>query len=160
MPECLIFFPKSGHLLRFSKRAREASPLLPNCASVSGTQYASISLNIPKYSWKCLNKMFWLCQSSGYAWSSYTFNRLLKMYQVLNKLRFRIWLKYEYVYARVTQSSKYAWLWLHTPQCLNMHQYALMSFSMPEHRWILFNVPEYAWNAWINCFDNTRVFSI
>ena len=44
-----LFFPKSiSFLFQFSLRAGEASPLRPNCAPVSVTQYASISLNTPK----------------------------------------------------------------------------------------------------------------
>ena len=45
-----IFFRNSGHLFRFQKRAGEASPL-------SVAKYASISLNIPTYLLKCLNKL-------------------------------------------------------------------------------------------------------
>ena len=44
------FFPKSGHFFQFSKRAGEASPLPPSCAPVSVVEYATISLNMPKYS--------------------------------------------------------------------------------------------------------------
>ena len=79
------FFPKSGHFCRFSKSAGLTSPLSPSCALVSVAEYASISANMPKYSWKCLNKLFWLCQGSEYAWSSYMLDRLLKMPWVLNK---------------------------------------------------------------------------
>ena len=51
------FIPNSGYSFRFSKRTREGSPLLPNCVPVSVVEYASISLNMPKYRWKCLNKL-------------------------------------------------------------------------------------------------------
>ena len=63
----------------YPKKAGEVYPLLRNCAPVSVAAYASISLNIPKYPWKCLSKLFWLCQGSKCAWSSYVFDRLLKM---------------------------------------------------------------------------------
>ena len=43
------FFPKSGHYFRFSKGTGEASPLPLSCAPLSVTEYASISLNMPKY---------------------------------------------------------------------------------------------------------------
>ena len=43
------FFSKSGHFLRASKRAGEASPLPLSCAPVSVAEYASISLNMTKY---------------------------------------------------------------------------------------------------------------
>ena len=111
--------PKMGFNEDLSQRVREASPLPPNCASVGVAEYASVSLNMSKYCWKCLNKLFWRCQCSEYG---------------------------TIVYARFTQSSEYVWLWLHTPQqCLNMPQYALMSLSVPEHGWILLNVFECAW---------------
>ena len=51
-------FPKSRHLFRFSKRAGEASSLIPNCAPVGVAEYTSISLNMLKYHSKCLNKLF------------------------------------------------------------------------------------------------------
>ena len=54
-------------------------------------KYASISLNMPKYSWKCLNKFLQLCHCSEYEWSSYMFDRLLMISVVLNKLGFWIW---------------------------------------------------------------------
>ena len=53
--------PKNqGNFLDFQKRAKEASPtpLSPSYAPVSVAEYASISLNILKYLWKCLNKLF------------------------------------------------------------------------------------------------------
>ena len=33
-------------------------------------------LNIPKHPWKCMNKLFWLCQGFQYASSSYIFDRV------------------------------------------------------------------------------------
>ena len=73
-----------------SKRAGKATPL-PYLPAWSVAEYASVSLSMPKYPWKCLNKLFWLCQGFDYAWSSYMFDRLLKMPRVLNKPRFWIW---------------------------------------------------------------------
>ena len=104
------------------------------CAPVSVAEYASISLNMPKYSWKRLNKLFWLCQSSEYACSSYMFGRLLKMPPVLNKPGFWIW--YACIckgyaefrihlimapYASITP--EYAWTWLNIPECSWMYEY-------------------------------------
>ena len=43
------FFQKHGHFFRFSERVGETYPLPPCCAPVSVAEYASISLNIPKY---------------------------------------------------------------------------------------------------------------
>ena len=65
------FFPKSGHIFQFSKMTGEASPFLPSWAHVNVAEYASISLNMSKYPWKCLIKLFWLSQSSEYSWSSH-----------------------------------------------------------------------------------------
>ena len=70
---------------------RGGLPSPPREAAVIVAEYASISLNIPNYPWKCLNKLFWLYQGSGYVWSSYMFNRLLKMPQVLHVPGFWIW---------------------------------------------------------------------
>ena len=122
---------------RFSKRTGEASPLPPSWALVNVAEYWSIPLNIPKYSWKCLNKLFWLCQRSEYeyVWSSDMFNMFLKMPRVLNKPRFWIW--YDFIF-RVTQCSEYFWL------CLS--PYASL---MPKYASICLNVPEYAW-TWVN----------
>ena len=70
---------------------RGGLPSPPREVAVIVAEYASISLNIPNYHWKCLNKLFWLYQGSGYAWPSYMFNRLLKMPQVLHVPGFWIW---------------------------------------------------------------------
>ena len=35
--------------------------LYPRCAPLSVTEYASISLKMPKYRWKSSNKLFWIC---------------------------------------------------------------------------------------------------
>ena len=44
------FFQKLGPFIRFLKRLEEAFPLpLPLCAPVSMAEYASISMNMPKY---------------------------------------------------------------------------------------------------------------
>ena len=51
---------------------------MSDCGSISlnNVEYALMSLNMPEhdlnllsdpeYAWKCLNKMFWLCQDSQY----------------------------------------------------------------------------------------------
>ena len=90
---------------------------------------------MPKYLWKCLNKLFWLCQESKYARSSYKLDRLLKMPQV----------EYSTLYKGYTE----IWIFLIMASHVSlMPEYALISLNMPEHGWILLNVPEY---AWINC---------
>ena len=43
-----------------------------------------ILLDVTKYAWKCLNKLFWLCQGSQYTLSSQIFDRALYMPQALN----------------------------------------------------------------------------
>ena len=43
------FFPKSRYFFQFSKTGSEGLPSPPSCAPVNVTEYASISLNIPKY---------------------------------------------------------------------------------------------------------------
>ena len=50
------FFPKSG--LYFQKGQGKH----PFSSLVVGHEYASVSLNMPKYIWKCSNKLFWPCQ--------------------------------------------------------------------------------------------------
>ena len=49
-----------------------------------------ILLNVPEYAWKCLNKKFWLCQGFQFASSSYIFDRVLNMPQVLDMAGFWI----------------------------------------------------------------------
>ena len=83
------FFSKSGYFFRFLKRVEEVFPP-PFCTPIIVAEYPSVSLDMPKYSWKCLNKLFWLCQGAIYAWSSDMFDILLKMSWILNKSKFRI----------------------------------------------------------------------
>ena len=121
-------------------------------------EYASIFLNATKYSWKYLNKLFWLCQGSEYTWSSYIFDRLLKMPWTLNVPGLWIW--HRYIWKGYTEF----WIWL------NMTQYASI---MPGYVTICLNVPQYAWdenswmsvlnipeNGWINYSDYTRVLNM
>ena len=106
------FFAKSGLFFRFSKRAGEVYPLSPSSAAVNVTEYTSISLNMSKYPWKCLNKLLWLCYGSEYTWSYYMFDWLLKMHRVLNSHLS----EYDTVkYTRVRQIPENC-LWLQTPQ--------------------------------------------
>ena len=146
-----FFFQNQDIFFYFQNRAGEASPFPPSSTPVSVAEYALISLKIPKYPWECLNKLFWLCQGSEYTWLSYIFDRLLKMYQVLNVAGFWIW------HGCICRGYTQFWI------CLNIAQYAsimseyasimpgytLMSLNMPEHGWILLNVPEFAWK-WLN----------
>ena len=108
--------------------------LPPSCLPVSVAEYASISLNIPKYPWKCLNKLLWLCQDSEYAWSSYMFDKLLKMPKALNVPG--LWISHCCICKGYTE------FWIY----LNMAQYASI---MPGYTSICLNVPQYAWK-WLN----------
>ena len=129
------FFPKSGQFVLIFKRSRGGLPLLLNCNAVSVAEYASISLNMTKCTWKCFNKLFWLCQGSEYAWSSYMIiDRLLKMPLVLNKPGFWIW------HGRICKG------YTEFRMCLIMAPYALIT---PEYASVCLNVPQYAW-TWLN----------
>ena len=62
------FFPKLEYFFGW-----EASSLFPRCAPMSVAKYLPISLNILKYLWKCLNKLFWLKKNfmaPFYGWGS------------------------------------------------------------------------------------------
>ena len=120
------FFPKSGHFFRFSK-SRGGFPSI--CVPVSVPEYASISLNMNTYYWRRLHKLFWLCQDFEYAWSSYMFDRLLKIPRVLNKPRFRIW------YGCICKDYREFRI------CLTMALYASIT---PENASICLNIPQYA----------------
>ena len=85
-----FFLQNWGTFFDFQKGQGRPPPTPPS-KPVSFAEYASIYLNIPKYPWKWLNKLFWLCQGSEYAWSSFMFNRLLKMPWVLNMSGLWIW---------------------------------------------------------------------
>ena len=66
----------------FKKKQGRPAPFPLSFTPVSLDEYTSISLHIPKYPWKWLHNI--LSQGSAYAWSSYMFDRHLKMPQVLN----------------------------------------------------------------------------
>ena len=82
------FLSKKRALFSIFKRAGEASPLPLIWVLVSVAEYALISLNMSTYPWKFLNKLFWLILGFECAWSSYMFDRLLKMPPFLNKPEF------------------------------------------------------------------------
>ena len=85
------FLQKLGTFFDLQKWVGETSPTFPSCAPMSMGKHTSILLNIPKYPWKCWNKLFWLCQDSEYTWSFCMFDRLLKIPRVLNVPGFWIW---------------------------------------------------------------------
>ena len=120
--------------LIFKKGQGRSPPFPPSCTPVSVAEYASVSLNMHKYPWKSLNKLFWLCQGSKYAWSYYMFDRLLKKPQVLNKPGFWIW------HGCICKGYEKFWI------CLIMAPY---TSRMLEYAWIWLNVPQYVW-TWLN----------
>ena len=65
-----------------------ASEYVLMCLNLS--KHGWILLNVPKYTWKYLNKLSWLCQGSQYALSSYIFDMVLDIFQVLNMPEFWI----------------------------------------------------------------------
>ena len=74
----------------FKKGQGRPPPVSPSCTSVNVDWYASISLNIPKSSWKCLNNVptmsgLWLFLIVLHVWQA------LKMSRVLNVSEFWIW---------------------------------------------------------------------
>ena len=91
------FFPKPEDFFFWSsKKGRGGLSLC--CVPVIVDDNGSVSLNIPKYLWKCLNKLSWLCQTSEYAWSSYLIDSLLKMsvskgIRVVNVARLSAWIE-------------------------------------------------------------------
>ena len=98
------FLSKISTFFQFQKVQKRPLFSPPSYASVSVAEYETVSLYMAKYPWKCFNKLFWLCQGSEYAWSSYMFNRLgLKMPRLLNKPG--LWIRHGCI--RVRQSSEY-----------------------------------------------------
>ena len=93
--DTIKFNPKLETVMAFISNIRmlfSVSTLPTSCASVSVVgEIAAIFQNMPKYPWKCLNKLLGPCQGSEYAWSIYMFERFLKMSWVLNKQGFWVW---------------------------------------------------------------------
>ena len=106
-----LFFPKSKHFFRFSKRGWEGIIAHPR-VWINMHQYLWISLNISENA--CI--MFWLWQGSKYAWSSW----------VLDVPEF--WILHGCICKGYTE------FWI----CLKMAQYASI---MPESVSVWLNVP-------------------
>ena len=62
------FFEKSGDFNWFSKKGRGSLPHSPLVLCLWVWPNIHLNMNVPKYPWECLNKLFWLCQGSEYAW--------------------------------------------------------------------------------------------
>ena len=107
---------------------------------VNVTEYAPIFLNIPKYPWKCLNKLLWLCQRPEYAWSSDMFYRLLNMPRVLNVPRFSIW--HDCICKGYTEFL----ICLNMAQCASIKPgYASRCLNVPQYSWRSLNITECLW---------------
>ena len=122
--------------------AEEASPISLSYGHVSLAECTSISLNMPKHSWKCLNKLLWLWQGSEYSWSSYMFDRLLKTPPVLNEPGLWIWhscICKGYAVFRICL--------IIAPYPSIMPEYPLMFLDIREHDWILLNILDCAWKC-------------
>ena len=131
----------------FDFQKEQGRSLLSTSTHGSVTEFPSISLNIPRYPQKRLHKRFWLCQGSKYAWSSFMFDRILKISLVPKKAGFWIWrgcickgyLEFRIFLIRVPYTSripKYA------SKCLNVPQYAWKWPNIPEFSWIGQKMPE------------------
>ena len=93
---------------------------MPQCTlmPLNMSEHGWVLLNVPEYSWKCLNKLLWLCNGS-----------LCLCFIILN-----IWQSFEYAsgskYARVLNMtqfwicSNYAWFWI---SFLNNHEHLKIS---------------------------------
>ena len=123
------FFQKLRHFLLIFKKDRRSFASSPSRVLVSAAEDALMLLNMPKYPWKCLNKLFWLCQDSEYTWSSYMFDRLFKMSQIINVPEFWVW--HGCICKGYTEFRR----------CLKMVQYASI---MPEYGSVCLNIPQYA----------------
>ena len=131
---------------------------LPICASVSVTEYASMYLNIHEYPWKCLNKLFWLCQGSAYAWSSYMFDKILKLLWVLNNQGYWIWDRCVFHHYAKFRMPYFGSIRLNNAYvCLDMFKYPSLCLSMAEYCWTFLNIPE---NPWINRSDYARILNM
>ena len=136
------------------KTAGNKSPLPPSCPPLSVSEYASIPLNMPTYPWKCLNKLLWIRQRTGYAWSSCIFDRLLKKPRVLNNPKFWICIQ---GLRRVPNMSNYGSIRLNNAWiCLNVPKYACTWQNIAECPWVYawqncwgysYNMPRYSYNS-------------
>ena len=127
------FFP----IFSIFKKTRETSFLPHRCTHLSKAEYTSISLNMPKYPWKCLIKLFWLCQGPEFTWSPYMFDRLLKMLWVLNMPGFWIWhdgICKGYAEFRICL--------IMAPYASTMPKYASVFLDVPQYTWTLLNIAE------------------
>ena len=134
------FLSKIRALFPIFKKDRVDFPSPPSCAPVSVAEYTSISLSMPKYPWKCLNRLLWLCQGSEYAWSSFMFDRLLKMPRVLNKPGFWLW--------HVCICKGYAEFRIRlivAPYVSIMPGYASVCLNVPQYAWTWRNISECPW---------------
>ena len=113
---------------------------------------------MPKYLWKCLNKTFWLWQGSEFILSLYMFDRILKMPRVLSQPAFWIW--HGCICKGYAEFRIFLIMAAYASIMPDMSQYALKSFNILEHGWILLNVHEYAWKCLNKLFWYVRVLNM
>ena len=127
-------------ICKHSKKGQGRALFPPSCPPESVTDYTSISLNIPKHPWKCLNKLFWLCQGSEYARSCHMFHRILKIPGVLNVQEFSIW------HSCIFKGYAKFLIWLNMTQYASvMPEYALLCFNSPQWLWTWLDIVECCW---------------
>ena len=140
-------FSKIRTLFSIFKKGNGGVPSPPQlrAGEWSVAEYASISLNMCKCPWKCLNKLFWLCQNFENYWSFDMFGRLLKMSQVLTRPGFWIW------HGLYMQGLR------RVPHASVMPEYAWIKAYVSQYAWTWLNITDSLWiclqNAWINCSD-------
>ena len=125
-------------------------PPPPNCTPASAAEYASISLNIPKYLWKCLKN------SPDYA----TAMRCLIILHVQQDFEDALGSKcgkvlnmaplYMQGLYRILNVSKHGSICLNNAWiCLNISKRPSICLTMVEIFWVSLNIPE---NYWIKCW--------
>ena len=129
------FFQKLGHFFSIFKKARgdlpSPSPLV---------ERLWVWMNIHQYPWISLNTLenarinCCVYARAEYAWSSYIFDRLLKMPRDLNKAGFWIW------HGCIRKG------YAEFLTCLIMAPYASI---MPEYSSVCLNITQYDW-TWLN----------
>ena len=154
------FFPKSSPFSIFEKKQVKPPPS-PVVARLL------VWLNMHQYPWKCMNKLFWLCQGSEHAQWSYMFHMLLKMHRVLNVREFWIWhgciCKCYTEFWRLLNMAQYASICLNVSQCSwkwwNITGWPRVCLKVPEY---VLNMPHhlirYLTRFW-RCFRHLPLYS-
>ena len=140
------FSPKSEHFFSIFKKGQGRPALLhpPSFMPVSVDEYVSISLNTPKYPWKCLYNVLTMPRLWTHV-KCYMFNRHMKMPQVLYVSESWIW------HHCICKGYTEFWIYLtqygticlnNTWICLNVRQYAWTWLKIAECPWICLEMSE------------------